>query len=154
MEERISALEEAQRQAQERAEVALATSEKLKDSSLYPQLLALCDEMDTRLAGIKQVSLSITSLQAIFKNRSEEFKAVKEKVVADLSSSSALAENVAGLTITVNSAYSRADEQVASLEALNAQSERRASELNELKESMHTHNAALYTINQEMAAIK
>lgn len=154
MEERIFALEEAQKQAQERAEVALATSEKLKNSDLYSQLLDLHDEMDIRLAEIKQVTLSVTTLQAMFKNQSEEFEAVKESVVAGLSSGSALAENVAGLTDAVAGACSRVDEQVASVEALNAQLEGQASELNQLKESMHLHNVALYTNNQEMAAIK
>lgn len=151
MEERISALEEAQQQAQERAQVAMATSE---NANGYSQLLALHDEMDTRLAEIKQVSLSVATLQAMFKNQSEEFEAVKESVVAGLSSSSALAENVAGLSHAVASAYAKADEQVASVEALNALLEGQTSELNEMKESMHLHNDALSTNNQEMAAIK
>lgn len=151
MEERISALEEAQQQAQERAQVAMATSE---NANSYSQLLALHDEMDTRLAEIKQVSLSVATLQAMFKNQSEEFEAVKESVVAGLSSSSALAENVAGLSHAVASAYAKADEQVASVEALNALLEGQTSELNEMKESMHLHNDALSTNNQEMAAIK
>lgn len=151
MEERISALEEAQQQAQERAQVAMATSENANGCS---QLLALHDEMDTRLAEIKQVSLSVATLQAMFKNQSEEFEAVKESVVAGLSSSSALAENVAGLSHAVASAYAKADEQVASVEALNALLEGQTSELNEMKESMHLHNDALSTNNQEMAAIK
>ncbi|XP_070850153.1 immunoglobulin-like and fibronectin type III domain-containing protein 1 [Chaetodon trifascialis] len=47
VEERVFALEEAQRQAEERAEVVLATSEKLKDSNFYLQPLDLFDEMDT-----------------------------------------------------------------------------------------------------------
>lgn len=151
MEERISALEEAQQQAQERAQVAMATSE---NANGYSQLLALHDEMDTRLVEIKQVSLSVATLQAMFKNQSEEFEAVKESVVAGLSSSSALAENVAGLSHAVASAYAKADEQVASVEALNALLEGQTSELNEMKESMHLHNDALSTNNQEMAAIK
>ncbi|XP_029286582.1 troponin T, skeletal muscle [Cottoperca gobio] len=147
--ERIFALEEAQKQAQEKA-----TSEKLKTPGHYSQLEALNDEMDTRLAVIKQVALSVTTLQAMFKNQSEAFEAVKESVVAGLSSSSALAENVAGLTNVVASAGSRVDKQVASVEALNAQLEGQASDLNEMKESMHLHNAAFRTNNQEMAALK
>lgn len=154
MEERIFVLEEAQKQAQETAEVALATSEKLKNSDVYSQLLDLHGEMDIRLAEIQQVSLSVTTLQALVKNQSEEFEAVKESVGAGLSSNSALAENVAGLTSAVASACSRVDAQVASVEALNAQSEGRASELNELKELMHLQNVALSTHNQEVAAIK
>ncbi len=154
LEERIFALEEAQKQAQERAEVALATSEKLKNSTLYTQLLNLHDEMDTRLNEMKQVSLSVTNLQAMFKNQFEEFEAMKESVAAGLHSSSALAENVAGLSNAVASAYSKAEEQVASVEGLYTQLEGQASVLNELKESMHLHDVALHANNQEMAAIK
>uniref|UniRef100_A0A8C3A3C8 Zgc:66479 n=1 Tax=Cyclopterus lumpus TaxID=8103 RepID=A0A8C3A3C8_CYCLU len=154
VEERMFALEEAQKQAQEKADVALATSEKLKNSDNYEQLWALHDDMDTRLTGIKQVVLSVTTLQAMFNNQSEEFEAVKESVVAGLSSSSALAESVAGLTSAVLSACSRVDEQVASVEALNAQLEGQASDLSELKELMYLHKDALHTNNQEMAAIK
>lgn len=153
MEERIFALEEAQQQAQERAQVAMATSEDLNSNS-YSQLLALYNEMDTRLAEIKQVSLSVATLQAMFKNQSEEFEAVKESVVAGLSSSSVLAESVAGLSHAVASAYAKADEQVASVEALSALLEGQTSELNKMKESMQLHSVALSTNNQEMAAIK
>ena len=147
MEERIFALEEAQKQVQEKAEVALDISEKFKNTD---QLWALRDEMDIRLTEIKQVSLSVTSLQAMFKNQSEELEAMKESVVAGLSSSLALAENVAGLT----NAMARVDERFASMEALHAQLKGQASELDELKESMDLHNVALHTNNQNMAAIK
>ena len=153
MEERIFALEEARQQAQERAQVAMATSEDLNSNS-YSQLLALYNEMDTRLAEIKQVSLSVATLQAMFKNQSEEFEAVKESVVAGLSSSSVLAESVAGLSHAVASAYAKADEQVTSVEALSALLEGQTSELNKMKESMQLHSVALSTNNQEMAAIK
>ncbi|XP_031727684.1 immunoglobulin-like and fibronectin type III domain-containing protein 1 [Anarrhichthys ocellatus] len=149
VEERIFALEEAQKQA----EVALATSKKLKNSD-HAQLWALHDEMDTRLTEIKQVALSVTTLQAMFNNQSEEFETVKESAVAGLSSSSALAENVAGLASAVVSACSRVDDQAASVEALNAQLEGQASDLNELKESMYLQKDALHTNNEEMAAIK
>ncbi|XP_067442777.1 putative uncharacterized protein DDB_G0287113 [Thunnus thynnus] len=154
MEERIFALEEAQKQAQQKVEVALSTSEKLKHNDFDSQLLALHAEMDTRWEEIKQVSLSVTTLQAMFNNQNEEFEAMKESVVAGLSSSSALAAKVAGLTSAVDSACSRADEQVALVEALNAQLEGHASELNDLKGSLYLHNVALYTNTQEMVAIK
>ncbi|XP_068449670.1 ring-infected erythrocyte surface antigen-like [Clinocottus analis] len=154
VEERIFALEEAQKQARKKADVALTTSEKLKNSDNYAQLWALHDETDTRLTEIKQVALSVTTLQAMFNNQSVEFEAVKESVKAGLSSSSALAENVAGLTNVMLSACSRVDDQVASVEALHAQLEGQASDLNELKESMDLHQDALHTNNQEMAAIK
>ncbi|XP_074496350.1 uncharacterized protein LOC141770567 isoform X2 [Sebastes fasciatus] len=154
VEDRIFALEEAQKQAQEKAEVALATSEKLKNSAHYEQLWALHDEMDTRLTEIKQVALSVTTLQAMFKNQSEEFETVKESVVAGLSSGFALAETVARLSNAVASACSRVDEKVASVEALDARLEGQASDLKELKESMYLYNVALHANNQEMAAVK
>ncbi|XP_037640506.1 FK506-binding protein 5 [Sebastes umbrosus] len=154
VEDRIFALEEAQKQAQEKAEVALATSEKLKNSGHYEQLWALHDEMDTRLTEIKQVALSVTTLQAMFKNQSEEFEAVKESVVAGLSSGFALAETVARLSNAVASACSRVDEKVASVEALDARLEGQASDLKELKESMYLYNVALHANNQEMAVVK
>lgn len=142
MEERIFALE--------KAEVALATSEKLR----YSELGSLNAELDTRIAELEQVTLSVTTLQAIFKNQSEEFEAVKESVAAGLSSSSALAENVAELTNAVASASSKVDEQDASLAFLNVQLKGQVSDLNEMKELMHLHDAALHTSNQEVASIK
>ncbi|XP_071351218.1 neurofilament light polypeptide-like [Trachinotus anak] len=154
VEERILALEEAQKQAQQKAEVTLATSEKLKNADLYSNVWALHEEMETQWAEIKQVSLSITALGAMFKNHSEEFDAVTERVVATMSSSSALAENVAGLTSAVSSVCSRVGEQVASVEALNAQLGGQSSELNDLRELLYLHNVALHANNQEMAAIK
>ncbi|KAK5933598.1 hypothetical protein CgunFtcFv8_014064 [Champsocephalus gunnari] len=142
VEERIFALE--------KAEVSLATSEKLR----YSELGSLNAELDTRIAELEQVTLSVTTLQAIFKNQSEEFEAVKESVAAGLSSSSALAENVAELTNAVASASSKVDEQDASLAFLNVQLKGQASDLNEMKELMHLHDAALHTSNQEVASIK
>ncbi|KAI9548959.1 hypothetical protein NQZ68_003493 [Dissostichus eleginoides] len=142
LEERIFALE--------KAEVALATSEKLR----YLELGSLNAELDTRMAELEQVTLSVTTLQAIFKNQSEEFEAVKESVAAGLSSSSALAENVAELTNAVASASSKVDEQDTSLAFLNAQLKGQASDLNEMKELMNLHDAALHTSNQEVASIK
>ncbi|KAG7226777.1 hypothetical protein INR49_014126 [Caranx melampygus] len=138
MEERIVALEDAQKQAQQEAEVALATSEKLKNTDLYSDLWALHEEMDTQWAEIKQVSLSIKTLQDMMKNHSEEFDTMKERVVTVLSSSSALAENVAGLTSAVSSACSRADEHFASVEALNAVLGEQ-SELMQTKQAMRAH---------------
>ncbi|XP_042349981.1 neurofilament light polypeptide-like [Plectropomus leopardus] len=154
VEERLIALEEAQKQAQEKAEVALATSEKLKNYGHYSQLQALHDEMDTRLNEIRQVAPSVKTLQALFKSQSEDFAALKESVVAALSSSSALVENVARLTTAVTSGHSKIDEQVASLEALKAQLAGQTLELNDLKESMNLHDVALLTTDQEMAAIR
>ncbi|XP_074522674.1 uncharacterized protein LOC141787877 [Halichoeres trimaculatus] len=154
VEQRILALEEAHRQAQEEAEVAQATSEKLRNSDLFSQILDLHDEMDIRSMEMNQVSLSLSSLQVLFKNQSEEFEAVKESVVSALGSSAALSENVDGLTDAVAAASSRVDQQVASVDALNTRLLGQAAELDELKESMHLHTAALQTNNKEIAAVK
>ncbi|XP_041638148.1 putative uncharacterized protein DDB_G0287113 [Cheilinus undulatus] len=154
IEERIMALEKAHKQAQEKAEVAQAASEKLKNSNLFSQILDLHDEMDIRLAEINQVSLSVTTLQGLFKNQSKEFEAVKESVVVGLTSSSELSENVAELTDAVANACSKVDQQVASVEALNAKIQGQASELEGLKDTMDLHKTALHTNNQEIAAIK
>nr|XP_008278552.1 PREDICTED: ring-infected erythrocyte surface antigen-like [Stegastes partitus] len=150
VEERLFALEEAQKQAQEKAEVALTTSEELKNSDLLSQLWALHAELNTRWDEIKQAALSVTTLQGMYKNHSEEFEVIKKRVASALSFGSALSETVAGLT----SACSRIAEQVTLGEDLNAQFEGQASELNDLRELLNLHNAALHTNNQEMAAIK
>ncbi|XP_029908020.1 protein WEAK CHLOROPLAST MOVEMENT UNDER BLUE LIGHT 1-like [Myripristis murdjan] len=154
VEERILALEEAQKLAQQKAEVALATSEKLTHTDLHSQIWALRAEMDVRSTEMQQAAISTASLRAIIKNQSEEFEALKGGLEAMLSSSSALAANVAGLSHAVTSANSRVDEQVTLVEALNTRLEGQAAELNELKVSLDLHNAALYTNNQEVAAIK
>lgn len=154
MEQRIFALEEAHKQAQEEAEVAQATSEKLKNSDLFSQIMDLHDEMDIRSMEMNQVSMSVSTLQVLFKNQSEEFEAVKGNVVAALSSSDALSENIDGLTDAVATASSRVDQQVALVDALNAKIKGQASELDELKESMHLHTAALQTNNKNIAAVK
>ncbi|XP_051804665.1 immunoglobulin-like and fibronectin type III domain-containing protein 1 [Acanthochromis polyacanthus] len=150
VEERTVALEEAQKQAQEKAEVALVTSEKLRSSGLLSQLWALHAEMNTRWEEIKQAALSVTTLQGMFSNQSEEFEVMKKRVMAGLSFSSALSETEDSLTSTC----SRVAEQGALVEALNAQLEGQASELNDLRELLYLHNVALYAHNKEIAAIK
>lgn len=148
------ALEEAQKQAQQKAEVALATSEKLKNTDLHTQVWALHSEIDIRLAEMQQVAVSTATLQAMLKNKTEEFEAVKETVVALLNSNSVLAASVAGLTSAVASTTSRLDEQVTTIDALDTQLEGQASELNEMKVSLDLHKVALYTNNNEVSAIK
>lgn len=154
VEERIFALEEAQKQAWKKAEVALATSEKLKNSDLHSKFLALHDEVDTQMAEMKQVSLYVTNLQSTFKNQSQEFEAVKESVNAGLSSGSVLAVDVAEMTSAVASVHSRVDEQAVSMDALHAHFAGQALHLNELKELLHVHKTVLYVNNHKMAAIK
>ena len=154
MEERFLTLEEVHKQAQEKAEFALATSEKLKNSDLLLQLRALQAEMDTRLDEIKQVPHSVTTLRSTFKNQSEEFEVMKESIVASLSSSLALSENLAALTSALASVHSKVAQHIASVQALNAQSEVKASELNELKDWLHVHNVAVHSHNQEIIALK
>ncbi|KAM4588737.1 uncharacterized protein PAE49_003156 [Odontesthes bonariensis] len=154
VEERFLTLQEVHKQAQEKAEFALATSEKLKNSDLLFQLRALQAEMDTRLDEIKQVPQSVTALRSMFKNQSEEFEVMKESIVASLSSSLALSETVAVQTSALASVHLRVAQHITSVEALNAQLEVKASELNELKDSLYVHNVAVHSHNQEIIALK
>lgn len=77
---------------------------------------------------------------------------MKESVVAGMSSSSALAENLAGLNNAV--VCSRVDEQVASVETPNVQLEGQTSELDMLKESLLLNNVAIYANNQSVVSVK
>ncbi|CAN9511919.1 unnamed protein product [Ophioblennius macclurei] len=150
VEERIYALEESQKQAQEKAEAALAASEEVKTSDLFSQLVALKTEINTQWDEMKQAAFSVTTLRGFFKNKSEELEVMKEKVASALSVSSTLSESMDGLT----SACSRVAEQVSSVDALSAQVEAHASEMNDLKDLLYLHSVALQAHNREMAKMK
>jgi len=154
VEERILALEEAQKDAQQKAEVALETSESLKNSDLHSQIWALHSEMDAQLAEMQQVAVSTAALHALLKNKSEEFDAVKESVANILGSNSVLAASVAGLNSAVGSTNSRLNEQVTVMDTLHAQLEGHASELNDMKVALDLHKVALFANNQDMVVIK
>jgi len=154
VEERILALEEAQKDAQQKAEVALETSESLKNSDLHAQIWALHSEMDAQLAEMQQVAVSTAALHALLKNKSEEFDAVKESVANILGSNSVLAASVAGLNSAVGSTNSRLNEQVTVMDTLHAQLEGHASELSDMKVALDLHKVALYANNQDVVMIK
>lgn len=154
VEERILALEEAQKDAQQKAEVALETSESLKNSDLHSQIWALHSEIDGQLAQMQQVAASTAMLHAMLRNKSEEFDAVKESVANILSTSSVLAAGVAGLNSAVGSTNSRLNEQFAVMDTLNARMEGHASELNDMKTALDLHKIALYANSQDVAMIK
>jgi len=154
VEERILALEEAQKDAQQKAEVALATSESLKNSDLHSQIWALHSEMDAQLAEMQQVAVSTAALHALLKNKSEEFDAVKESVANILGSNSVLAASVAGLNSAVGSANSRLNEQVTVMHTIHEQMEGHASELNDMKVALDLHKVALYANSQDVVMIK
>ncbi|XP_028262347.1 neurofilament light polypeptide-like [Parambassis ranga] len=152
VEDRIFSLEQAQKQTWEKAEVFLAT-ERLKNPDLLSKLWELRSEIDTQWDEIQQASLAVTTLHAMFKNQSEEFEVIKQRLAASLSSSSAMPEHVAGLTSAVASVCSRINEQVASVEVLSAQLEGQDSKLSDLKELVYLHNVALHTHTHEMDAL-
>jgi len=154
VEERISALEEAQRDAQQKAEVALETSESLKNSDLHSQIWSLHAEIDGQLVQMQQVAASTAALHAMLRNKSEEFDAVKESVANILSASSVLAAGVAGLNSAVGSTNARLNEQVAVMDALSAHMEGHASELNDMKVALDLHKIALYANSQDVVMIK
>ncbi|KAM9534524.1 uncharacterized protein ACWYII_039420 [Salvelinus alpinus] len=154
IEERILALEAAQKQAQQKAEVTLAASEQLKSIDLKSQLWALHNEMNTRLAEFQQVAISSAALQAMMKNKSDDFDSVKESVAAVSSSNSALAVGLARMTSTVDNVKSRLDGQVSTVDGLTSQLEGQVTEQRELREFLSLHRVELHNNHQEVGEIK
>lgn len=154
IEERILALEAAQKQAQQKAEVTLAMSEQLKSIDLKSQLWSLHNEMNTRLAEFQKVAISSAALQAMMKNKSDDFKSVKESVAAVSSSNSALAVSLARMTSTVDNVKSSLDEQVSTVDGLTSQLEGQVTEQRELREFLSLHRVVLHNNHQEVGEIK
>ncbi|XP_064812848.1 putative uncharacterized protein DDB_G0287113 [Oncorhynchus masou masou] len=154
IEERILALEAAQKQAQQKAEVTLAMSEQLKSIDLKSQLWELHNEMNTRLAEFQKVATSSAALQAMMKNKSDDFESVKESVAAVSSSNSALAVNLARMTSTVDNVKSSLDEQVSTVDGLTSQLEGQVTEQRELREFLSLHRVVLHNNHQEVGEIK
>ncbi|XP_055773958.1 probable serine/threonine-protein kinase kinX [Salvelinus fontinalis] len=154
IEERILALEAAQKQAQQKAEVTLTASEQLKSIDLKSQLWALHNEMNTRLAEFQQVAISSAALQAMMKNKSDDFDSVKESVAAVSSSNSALAVGLARMTSTVDNVKSRLDGQVSTVDSLTSQLEGQVTEQRELREFLSLHRVVLHNNHQEVGEIK
>lgn len=154
IEERILALEAAQKQAQQKAVVTLATSEQLKSIDLKSQLWALHNEMNTRLAEFQQVAISSAALQVTMKNKSDNFESVKESVAAVSSSNSALAVSLERMTSTVDNIKSRLDEQVSTVDGLMSQLVGQVTEQRELREFLSLQRVVLHNNHQEVGEIK
>ncbi|XP_077054105.1 uncharacterized protein LOC143706269 isoform X2 [Siphateles boraxobius] len=91
-EERLQTLEEAYTQAQKKADVALATSEKIKSTDLQSQVWSLQSEMNGRLSELQQEFVSTVALNAVVKNKTEEIETLKRRF------NSILTANTEGLT--------------------------------------------------------
>jgi len=154
MEERILALEEAHRQAQSKVEVALETTQLLKNSDVSSQVWALRSEMNSQLADMQQMAISSASLQAAIKNTSEEFQVVKQSVEELLNTNSALAVSVSGLTSTVSGVKATLDDQVAVVDSLTTGLEAQVNQLSEMAVSVDLHKVALETNKQQVVEIK
>lgn len=153
-EERLQALEEAYTHAQKKADVALATSEKLKSTDVQNQVWSLQTEMNTKLSGLQQEFVSTASLNAVDKNKSEEIETLKQRLNSLLTANSEVAVTISGLTDTVLVTKSRLDEHVSAVESLTSELEEQRIELTSLKESFASNKKALQRNRQEVMDIK
>ncbi|XP_062329199.1 uncharacterized protein LOC134029186 [Osmerus eperlanus] len=154
VEERILALEEAQKRAQRSAEDALETTELLKNSDLSSQVWALHADMDNKFSQLQQTTVSVATLQSAIKNKSEEFEAVKGTVAAMLSSSSAVAVSVAGLGSRVEGMGSEVETQGELVHSLVSRMDEQVRELGELSVSLGLHKAGLEANSQQVGEIR
>ncbi|XP_072539246.1 uncharacterized protein [Salminus brasiliensis] len=153
-EERLLALEEAYAKAQRQAEVALAASEQIKSKDLQNKVWALQTEMNSKLAELQQNSISIASLNAIIKNKSDEFEAVKQSVNTILGANSELAVSLSGLTSTLSVTESRLGEHVSVVDGLKSQLEGQKREISEMKESFTSSQEEIASNVQELIEIR
>lgn len=153
-EERLQALEEAYTQAQKKAEVALAASEKIKSTDIHSQVWSLQSEMNTKLTELQQTTVSTATLNAVIKNKTEELKKLKQRVNSVLSANSEVVVSISGLTDTVLVTTSRLDEQMSAVEGLASLLEQQRTELASLRESFADNQKALERNRQEVIDIK
>lgn len=153
-EERLQALEEAYTQAQKKAEVALAASEKIKSTDLHSQVWSLQSEMNTKLTELQQTTVSTVTLNAVIKNKTEELEKLKQRVNSVLNANSEVAVSISGLTDTVLVTTSRLDEQMSAVEGLASLLEQQRTELASLRESFADNQKALERNRQEVIDIK
>lgn len=153
-EERLQALEEAYTHAQEKAEVALATSEKIQSTDLNSQVWALQSEMNAKLSELQQTTVSTATLNAVLKNKTEELEKLKQRIKSVLSANSEVAVSISGLTDTVLITTSRLDEQISAVESLTSRLELQKTELVSLKESFADNQKALERNRQEVIDVK
>lgn len=153
-EERLHALEEAYTQAQEKAEVALAASEKVKSADLHSQVWSLQSEMNAKLLELQRTTVSTTTLNAVIKNKTEELEKLKQRIHSFLSANSEVAVSISGLTDSVLVTTSRLDEQMSAVEGLTSLLEQQKTELASLKESFADNQKALERNRQKVIDIK
>ncbi|XP_016367734.1 titin-like isoform X2 [Sinocyclocheilus rhinocerous] len=153
-EERLQALEEAYTQAQKKADVALATSEKIKSTDLQSQFWSLQSEMNAKLSELQQESVSTAMLNAMVKNKTEEIETLKQKLNSILTANSEVAVTISGLTDTVLVTKTHLSEQMSTIEGLTSELEEQRMELSSLKESFISNKRALKRNRQEVMDIK
>ncbi|ROL50788.1 hypothetical protein DPX16_15032 [Anabarilius grahami] len=153
-EERLQALEEAYTQAQKKADVALATSEKIKSTDLQSQVWSLQSEMNGKLSELQQEFVSTTTLNAVVKNKTEEIETLKQRLNSIFTANSEVAVTISGLTDTVLVTKSRLDEQMSTVQGLTSELEEQRMELTSLKEYFARNKKALERNRQEVIDIK
>uniref|UniRef100_A0A8C1EGZ1 Zgc:66479 n=1 Tax=Cyprinus carpio carpio TaxID=630221 RepID=A0A8C1EGZ1_CYPCA len=153
-EERLQALEEAYTQAQKKADVALATSEKIKSTDLQNQFWSLQSEMNGKLSELQQESVSTVTLNAVVKNKTEEIETLKQRLNSMLTANAEVAVTISGLTDTVLVTSSRLDEQMSTIEGLTTELEEQRLELSSLKKSFISNKKALEKNRKEVIDIK
>ncbi|XP_073708300.1 uncharacterized protein [Garra rufa] len=153
-EERLQALEDAYTQAQKKADVALATSEKIQSTDLLNQFWSLQSEMNARLSELQQESVSTATVNALVKNKTEETEALKQKLNSIITANSEVAVTISGLTDTVLVTKSRLDEQMSTIEGLTSELEEQRMEISSLKKSSTSNKKAVERNRQEVIDIK
>ncbi|XP_056126521.1 probable inactive protein kinase DDB_G0270444 [Rhinichthys klamathensis goyatoka] len=153
-EERLQTLEEAYTQAQKKADVALATSEKIQSTDLQSQVWSLQSEMNGRLSELQQEFVSTAALNAVAKNKTEEIETLKQRLSSILTANTDVAVTISGLTDTVLVTKSRLDEQMSTVEGLTSELEEQRMELKSLKEYFVRNKKALERNRQEVMDIK
>lgn len=151
-------MEQAQSKAQKQAEMALTAAEQLKDSDLHAQVWALQTEMTTELnskiAELQQVGVSVAALNALVTNQSKELEAVKQSVSDILESNSQLALSISGLSSSITSAASQLDQQGIVVDDLSMQLQEQTDEIHSLRESLSSQQESLESNSQEVLELK
>ncbi|XP_066521486.1 DNA ligase 1 [Hoplias malabaricus] len=153
-EERLLALEESYAKAQRQAEVALAASEQIKSKDLQTKVWALQTEMNTKLAKLQQNSVSVTTLNAVLKNKSEEFEALRQSISSILSANSKVAVSISGVSKSLSVTEDRLGEHITLVDTLMSQLEDQKKEISEMKESFTNNQESLATNTQELLGVK
>lgn len=160
MQDRILALEESQTTAQEKADMAITTAQQLKDSDLHAvtDLHTLQSEMsleiNTKVAQLQEMGVSVASLSALLANQTKELEAVKQSVSEIVSSNAKLALSISGLSNSISGAESMLDQQGIAVDDLSSQLQEQANEIHSLREFLSNQQATLESSNQEVMELK